>query len=174
MKQIILLISLISSIFTFNSREDSNSLQDRISGGWTLIGGSSKVAYFDVENNLIEERLLPLNVSGTILNVGENNLLIRNNKNALSLVDYTLSEINNAEGNLDVKVCPSIDDTEIISLINNKNLELSRDNNKTLFLSADFDKSGTSKLLDNTIAYNHAKVLMVFKKNSFFSDILPY
>ena len=174
MKQIILLISLISSIFTYNSLNSSDSLQERISGGWTLIGGSSKVSYFDADNNLIEERLLPLSVSGTILNVGQENLLIRNNKNTLALVDYALSEKNNEEGSLNVKICPTIDDTEIISLINNKDVEIKRDNNKTLFLNADFPKSGESKLLDNSINYNHASVEMVFKKNSFFSDILPY
>ena len=173
MKQIILLISVISSLFTYNSLNNQDELKDTISGGWTLMG-NSKVSYFDADNKLIAERLLPLNVSGTIMNVGEHSLLIRDNKNSLVNVDYELAEKNNMEGNLSIKHCSAVDDTEIASLINNKDFNIKRDNNKTLFLTADFDNSSQSKLLDKNLNFSHATVNMTLKKNSFFSDILPY
>lgn len=174
MKQIILLISLISSIFTYTSSDNQANLKDSISGGWTLIGVGSKISYFDANNQLIAERLLPLKVSGTIVNVNENDLIIRNNKNQLINVSYSLSEKNNTEADILIEDCSEIDDEEIASLINNKNFDLKRDNNKTLYLTADFDTSCESGLLDKTLNFDRATVNMIFKKNSFFSDILPY
>ncbi len=174
MKQIILLISLISSIFTYTSSDNQANLKDSINGGWTLIGVGSKVLYYDADNQLIAERLLPLKVSGTIINVSENDLIIRNNKNQLINVGYTLDEKSKSEGDISIKNCSEVDNDEIASLIDNKNFELKRDNNKTLYLTGNFAPSSDSKLLDKSIDFDHATVNMIFKKNSFFSDILPY
>lgn len=174
MKQIILLISIISSIFTFNNSENSKKIEDRINGGWTLVGNNKNmVTYYDADNNIISKTLVPIHVAGTILNVSKNNLLIRNNKNELVNVSYALQPLNNNEATISFNKCDSVDDNEIISLFANNKIRVKEDN-KTLTFLGNLNKNCTSALLSNNVNFEHATVKLVLRKNSFFSDILPY
>ncbi|MCU7692923.1 hypothetical protein ACFSPU_01570 [Haoranjiania flava] len=174
MKQIILLISIISSLFTYNTDDEASTFAEKLKGGWTLTPGS-KISYYDAFNNLVDERIVPLSVSGTILHIQPQNLIIRDNKNNVKNLVYQLDENSYNSGKMTVQEIASADNKEIISLLSAQNLSLSSDKSNALRIQCAYEKNYSSDILDKSVDFDHAVVEMVFNKNSLFSDlILPY
>lgn len=174
MKQLLILASLLSFLFSYNNRESATDISPKVNGGWTLIGNyRNTITYYDASNKVVKQSPLPLTFFGTVIKVKDDKIFVRNNKDELVYVAYNLVPYNSTQGLIAIEDPDNKERNELISLIAGRMFYLQQEGNKNLVLSTTFDKSANFPLLSTDFDFDHAVVKIVLGKNSFFSDFLP-